>query len=368
MKCEVFLYFLVPTLCVFLSVLSDKKKTFNSKKQINKNKYILNKTTKKSVKKSIIVAATLAAASLIGLSSCDKGKTKNDAIKMPGGIKYVINQENAKNPLVKTGDFISFNIQVKNSKDSLIANSYESGMPALQEVMTDGKSGSFEDVLLKLHKGDSATVWASSDSIAKKSGRPLPPFIAKGSDIKYTIKIIDIMNKAKAEEFGKVLQEKQKIEQEKKAAAAGAVDEKTIKEYIAKKNLKAENIGNGIYYVRSVEGKGELPTAGDMVKAHYHGTTLDGTVFDSSKDRKEPFDFAVGTSQVIRGWDEGFLKMKKGEKGTLIIPSAMAYGAQSPSPKIKAFSVLVFDVELIDFTKPAPPVAPKDTEMKPVTK
>ena len=62
--------------------------------------------TKNSVKKSIILVATLATASLIGLSSCNKGKTKNDALKLPGGIKYVINQENAKNVLVKTGDHV----------------------------------------------------------------------------------------------------------------------------------------------------------------------------------------------------------------------------------------------------------------------
>ena len=307
--------------------------------------------TKNSVKKSIILVATLATASLIGLSSCNKGKTKNDALKLPGGIKYVINQENAKNVLVKTGDFITFNIQVKNSKDSILGSSYKSGTPALQEVMTDGKTGSFEDVLLKLHKGDSATVWVSSDSLAKKGGQPLPAFIAKGSDIQYTIRIIDVMDKKKAEEVAKSMQEKQKIEQEKKAASAGAVDEKTIKEYIAKKNLKAESIGNGIYYVRNVAGTGAMPMAGDNVKANYTGTTLDGTVFDSSKGK--PFEFPVGTSAVIRGWDEGFLKMKKGEKGILIIPSAMAYGAQSPTPAIKPFSVLVFDVELVDFTAKA---------------
>ncbi len=317
-------------------------------------------------KNSVILAAALVTGSIIGLSSCNKTKTKADAIKLSGAVKYVVHQENGKNALVKTGDFISFNIQVKNSKDSILGSSYESGMPALQEVTTIGKSGGFEDVLLKLHKGDSATVWVNSDSLAKQSGgRPLPPFIAKGSDLQYKIKVIDIMNKTQAEEFGKKLQEKQKTDYEKKMLASAATDEKIIKDYIAKNNLKAENIGNGIYYVRNAEGAGATPQAGDNVSAIYTGKTLDGKVFDTSVKTGKPFEFAVGTGGVIKGWDEGFLKMKKGEKGMLLIPSAMAYGGQSPTPDIKPFSVLIFDVELVDFKKAV--AVEKPTEM-PLTK
>ena len=103
------------------------------------------------IKNSVILAAALVTGSIIGLSSCNtKPKTKADATKLSGAVKYVVHQENGKNALVKTGDFISLNIQVKNSKDSLLGSSYESGMPALQEVITKGNSGGFEDVLLKL--------------------------------------------------------------------------------------------------------------------------------------------------------------------------------------------------------------------------
>lgn len=309
-------------------------------------------------KNSVILAAALITGSIIGLSSCQKSKTKADATKLTGAIKYVIHQENAKNPLIKTGDFITFNIEVKNSKDSVLRSSYKSEMPPPQEVMTNGKTGSFEDILLKLHKGDSATVWVNSDSLAKQQGGgQMPPFIAKGSDLQFTVKIVDVMDKAKATEITKKLQEKQKAEYEKKMLVSAAIDEKIIKEYIAKNNLKAENIGNGIYYVRNAEGTGATPQSGDNVETNYTGKTVDGKVFDSSLTRKETFKFAVGTSAVIRGWDEGFLKMKKGEKGMLLIPSAMAYGGQSPTPTIKPFSVLLFDVELVDF-KAAPAKAP----------
>tara|TARA_B110000858_G_scaffold198006_1_gene261990 strand:- start:11158 stop:11805 length:648 start_codon:yes stop_codon:yes gene_type:complete len=88
------------------------------------------------------------------------------------------------------------------------------------------------------------------------------------------------------------------------------------------------------------------PTAADSVLAHYHGTLIDGTVFDSSVDRGEPAEF--GLSQVISGWTEGLQLMSAGDKWRLFIPAAMAYGESSPSPAIPPNSALIFDVELLE--------------------
>jgi FKBP-type peptidyl-prolyl cis-trans isomerase len=85
---------------------------------------------------------------------------------------------------------------------------------------------------------------------------------------------------------------------------------------------------------------------------NYTGMTLAGAKFDSNVDPQfnhvQPFWFNLGMGQVIKGWDEGIALMPKGSKGTLYIPSTLAYGAQSPSPLIPANSVLVFDVEVVD--------------------
>jgi peptidylprolyl isomerase len=94
-------------------------------------------------------------------------------------------------------------------------------------------------------------------------------------------------------------------------------------------------------------GQGNFPAPGDMVTAHYTGKLLDGTIFDSSVQRGTPFDFEVGTGQVIKGWDEGFQLLKKGAKATFIIPADLAYGDRSMG-SIPPNSVLIFDVELID--------------------
>ena len=111
----------------------------------------------------------------------------------------------------------------------------------------------------------------------------------------------------------------------------------------------AQTTASGLKYVVVQEGEGDQsPTPGTMVKAHYTGKLLDGTKFDSSYDRGTPIDFPVGQGRVIKGWDEAFTSMKKGEKRVLIIPPDLGYGPQGRGP-IPPNAYMVFDVELVDF-------------------
>ena len=105
---------------------------------------------------------------------------------------------------------------------------------------------------------------------------------------------------------------------------------------------------SGLKYVVVKKGNGVMPQAGQTIKVHYTGKFLDGKVFDSSVQRNEPFSFAVGTGQVIKGWDEGLLLMSKGEKCVFVIPPQLGYGAGGAGP-IPPNTTLVFEVELIDF-------------------
>lgn len=129
-------------------------------------------------------------------------------------------------------------------------------------------------------------------------------------------------------------------------------DDKLIKAYLLEKGLtdKAKSTESGIYYVLEGEGSGEHPKLSDEVKVHYTGTLLDGTQFDSSVERGDPITFPL--TRVVKGWQEGIPLISKGQKGTLIIPSGLAYGSRA-RPSIPANSVLVFDVELFDFFDPS---------------
>jgi peptidylprolyl isomerase len=110
---------------------------------------------------------------------------------------------------------------------------------------------------------------------------------------------------------------------------------------------KTVTLKDGLKYVDLVVGKGALPKKGQTVRVHYVGTLLDGTKFDSSRDRGRPFEFALGEGGVIAGWDEGVATMRVGGRRKLTIPPALGYGAQGAGDKIPPNATLVFDIELL---------------------
>ena len=133
------------------------------------------------------------------------------------------------------------------------------------------------------------------------------------------------------------------------AEAAGAVDKnKAAGKAFAETNAKKEGVkttASGIQYEVLKAAEGAKPTATSKVKVHYHGTLIDGTVFDSSVDRGEPISF--GLNQVIPGWTEGVQLMSVGSKYRFVIPSDLAYGDGGSPPKIGPGATLIFEVELL---------------------
>ena len=103
---------------------------------------------------------------------------------------------------------------------------------------------------------------------------------------------------------------------------------------------------SGLKYIITKEGDGASPQSGQNVTVHYTGSLEDGSVFDSSRN-KRPFSFPIGKGRVIKGWDEGVIDMKVGEQRTLIIPPDLGYGKNGYPPVIPPNSTLIFDVELL---------------------
>lgn len=133
-------------------------------------------------------------------------------------------------------------------------------------------------------------------------------------------------------------------------AESGKAAEAGVK-FLADNGKRAEvkTTASGLQYEIMKEGTGPKPLATDTVVVHYHGTTIEGKVFDSSVDRKEPSTFPV--NQVIPGWTEALQLMPVGSKWKLVIPSALAYGERGAGADIKPNAVLVFEVELLEIKK-----------------
>ena len=156
------------------------------------------------------------------------------------------------------------------------------------------------------------------------------------------------------------------LDDNKKPSISGADAQKTIQEYFTKQQAKAsesvveegkkflaenskkENVvtlESGLQYEVIKTGEGAKPTLNDQVTTHYHGTLIDGTVFDSSVEIGEPASFPV--SGVIKGWTEALQLMNVGSKWRLFVPYDLAYGERGAGPKIGPFTTLIFEVELI---------------------
>ncbi len=115
---------------------------------------------------------------------------------------------------------------------------------------------------------------------------------------------------------------------------------------------------SGLKYTDTIVGTGAKPESGQIVTVHYTGKLDDGSVFDSSVERGQPFSFTLGVGGVIPGWDEGLASMKVGGKRTLIIPPELAYGEEGAPPVIPANATLTFDVELLGVKEGAPATPP----------
>jgi FKBP-type peptidyl-prolyl cis-trans isomerase len=127
---------------------------------------------------------------------------------------------------------------------------------------------------------------------------------------------------------------------------------------------ETKTTASGLKYTVLKRGTGAVsPKATDTVKVHYHGTLLDGTVFDSSVERGQPISFPL--NGVIPGWTEGLQLMKVGGKSHLVCPAKIAYGDRGAPPKIKPGATLQFDVELLGIEAPPPPPPAAETPVAP---
>lgn len=240
---------------------------------------------------------------------------------------------------IKDGDVVKINLAYY-INDSLLYTTDSLPETPYDLVHESIFKGDLYDGFRLMHVGDSMSFMISADSVFTKQFRAqsLPEFVKAGDYMRWEVRIDEAMT----EEAFKQMKEDE-------AAALQQASKDAFAAYLAENGITTKPTESGLIYVRTQPGVNRVkPKTDQMVKVHYTGRLLDGTVFDSSIDRGEPIEFPLGAHQVIPGWDEGIAMMTKGEKGILYIPYDLAYGPRQAGP-IPAYSNLIFEVELVDF-------------------
>jgi FKBP-type peptidyl-prolyl cis-trans isomerase len=279
---------------------------------------------------------------LMGAISC----TSQEYKKTKSGLLYKIITDK-KNPVAKKGEFLKVHF-IQKVRDSVLYSS-EGGMPVYIQVDSARPVYSPTEIFPLLRKGDSAIVVEMADTLQKRFGGQLPPFIHKKDKLTIAFRVLDVFP---------TLQDKTK-DMEQEMAGEKQREIKAVEDYLAKNNIKAEKTEKGTYVVVNTLGDGPQVDTGKQVSVRYTGKLLpSGKEFESNmKGPGDPYKFVVGKAQIIQGWDDGLRKFKKGGKGTLYIPAFLAYD-QSPGPGHKPYENLIFDVEIADVTD-----APKEPSM-----
>lgn len=302
------------------------------------------------MKKSIVTMAALAMLMAGTMSACGEKNPNSGFQKSKNGLFYQFFNKNEGN-LPQLGDLLELSIGCKVNDTTVI-------IPVMENIMQLQESqfaGDLFEGLAMMHKGDSAAFIVDIDSTFKKlMGQPqLPEGFTSSDEMRFNVRLDDFYPES---EYAKRMAVKAKKASEERIAkmkedhpeeTANAAQQLT--DYLNDNKIVVKPTASGLCYVMTTEGNGEKPQVGQMVKVHYTGKLLDGTVFDSSVERGQPFQFPLGVGQVIPGWDEGIQLMSKGEKGVLYIPYYLAYGDRAAGDKIVPFSNLMFEVELIDF-------------------
>jgi FKBP-type peptidyl-prolyl cis-trans isomerase len=251
----------------------------------------------------------------------------------------------------ENGQIMLLNMVYTTEDDSTLFSTAKMGGPVPIEYNDSiaAKMGGLGAGFGMLKEGDSVLFKLKAEDVFQNTfQQPMPDFIKKESFITFDIGVEDIMSPEEYRTYKTAQMQKQREAMMAQQEGQMQEDIAIIDQYLEENNIDADSTESGLRYVITESGSGTVPASGDSVYVHYRGTLLDGTPFDASYDRGEPYAFPLGQGWVIPGWDEGIALLKKGGKATLYIPSPLAYGPQARSEVIQANAILKFDVELVE--------------------
>ncbi len=301
----------------------------------------------------------LSAICMLALTACTGSFKKGDK-----GLEYkLISSGSGKT--IGYGNFMQIHIKqvYGGTKDTVLLDTREF-MPRIQIMDSINTPLAYFKVLSKMRKGDSLVIRLLTDT-AFKDGKEMPPFMVKGKYLYTHVTMVnffetkdqaDSANKAETARAKPMFYKKQMESLEKELATKKPqldAESKVIEEHLAKNNIKFQKGKWGTYIVMTTEGTGEKLSGTSVAVVNYTGRTLDsGRVFDSNIDPKfkhmQPYDVNISAFNVVLGWIDALLQLKKGSKATIYVPATLGYGVQGNGDVIGPNKNLVFDIDVID--------------------
>jgi FKBP-type peptidyl-prolyl cis-trans isomerase len=305
--------------------------------------------------KKQLLSLLIAMASLQALAQNDVGYIKGD-----DGMEYKILSE-SKNDLLKSGEFLEIHFEsvlYGIGKDSVLNSTRQIGSSQIMPFDSTSIPPAYYKIFIQMRNGDSLSTKTMVDTLFKSQPEgSMPPFMDKGDYIYTNIKIVNVFKtKEEADKVQKENMAKQEAIDKERAAAQLILDDKILSDYLATNKINATKSPMGTYVQITKQGIGAKLDNTKFVKIKYVGKTLDGKIFDTnidnSKGHTEPLlvnlteDRSLG-SGVITGMTDALLMMQKGTKGTMFIPSSLAYGKRGAGTDIPSNANLIFEVEVL---------------------
>ena len=251
---------------------------------------------------------------------------------------------------IEENQIVMLNLQYFDHEGNELLNKVGDDPVVLLKDSSWNNNGIIYEIIDNLEKGDSVFFQLTTEKFFENSPNSVSmPDSIKGRLLSFYCGVQDIMEKDEFEDFQREQMEKMQNEMNNNMEEQLIIDIELLDKYLNDNNINAVKTTSGLRYDISEEGSGPNAPVGSRVKVHYTGMLLDGTKFDSSVDRGEPFEFTLGQGEVIRGWDEGIGYFNKGAKGTIYIPSSLGYGSNGAGGVISPNAILVFEIELLDF-------------------